>query len=1091
MQDATVCSNKKSSADDNKSDVPKTNLLRPFHVRWAEYNKARDRIFLNDSSSNSSRSRSACRMNSYWQRLKGFRKYVVSSVVYKGSDIRPYANLQILEKSYLSLLDSGANKSCVGGIFAQQILSDSSLKFKKFFGNVRTADGKSQQVVGSISLMVTYNNKTLSIDFLIVPSIKQEVICGMDFWNTFGIQISSDAFINEVEADEVEDALPLTKSERKLLNTAIAAFPSFDKEGLGNTTLVEHTINTRDAQAIKQRYYPISPAMEKLLCTEIDRMLSMGVIEEALESSWSSPGILIVKPGKVRFCLDSRRLNEVTVKDSYPIPNIDGILARLPPVHCISKIDLKDAFWQVSLSEDSRPKTAFTVPNRPLYQFRRMPFGLCNSPQTMCRLMDQVIPYTMKTHVLVYLDDLLVVSQSLEEHIAHLLEVASNLRKAGLTINVGKSHFGLSNVKYLGYVVGHGTLSVDPDKVKAVREYPVPKSARHVKIFLGMSGWYQRFLANYACLTFHLTELLSTKKAFNWNELAQAAFECVKVKLTTAPCLINPNYNKPFIVQCDACRYGTGGLLAQMDENGDERPIAFTSKKLNKAQRNYTVTEQECLAVVRAIQKYRPYIEGQEFKVVTDHASLKWLMRQKDLSGRLARWAVKLQGYTFTIEHRKGRDNVVADALSRGFDEDECAEIDIEVLPPIDINSDAFDSTEYQAFRDEILKTDLPDYKVMEKYIYYRVDYEDGNEDQSESWKLVVPFELREQILKSAHDVPSAAHGGIAKTVERVRRHFFWPGLMAQVRNYVLECELCKTSKTPTQVLRPPMGQMAESVRPFQRLYIDLIGPFPRTKKGNIGVLIILDHFTKFTFLAPLKKFNSKLIIEYLKERIFDCFGVPETMVSDNGSQFKSKEFEAFLVKYGVSHVCTAVYSPQSNASERVNRSINEALRSYLRKDQRSWDVYLSSINNALRNSIHQTIGKSPYFVVFGQQMLSHGSEYKTLKKLGLLIEGSTKLHRDDQFAVLRDAIKEKMKATYDKNVRTYNLRSRERKFDVGQKVIRRNFCQSSLLKYFNAKLAPTGVKALVKEKLGNAYYILEDCDGKSRGTYHAKDIWT
>jgi len=190
--------------------------------------------------------------------------------------------------------------------------------------------------------------------------------------------------------------------------------------------------------------------MEKLLVQELDRMLALGVIEEAKESPWSSLGVLIVKEEKNRFCLDSRRLNELTIKDAYPIPNVDGLIARLPAVYCISKVDLKDAFWQISLSPELRPKTAFTVPNRPLYQFTRMPFGLCNAPQTMCRLMDKVIPYSLKTYVFVYLDDLLILSQSFDDHLFHLLEVAALLRKAGLTINVKKSQFGLAKVKYLG-----------------------------------------------------------------------------------------------------------------------------------------------------------------------------------------------------------------------------------------------------------------------------------------------------------------------------------------------------------------------------------------------------------------------------------------------------------------------------------------------------------------------------------------------------------------------------------------------------------------------------------------------------------------
>lgn len=490
---------------------------------------------------------------------------------------------------------------------------------------------------------------------------------------------------------------------------------------------------------------------------------------------------------------------------------------------------------------------------------------------------------------------------------------------------------------------------------------------------------------------------------------------------------------------------------------------------MNKAQRNYTVTELECLAVILAIKKYRSYIEGHTFKVITDHASLKWLMGQKDLQGRLARWAIKIQGFDFTIEHRKGRDNVVPDALSRVTEGDvPCVnEIDLEVVPSIDLNSPYFDSKEYSELRELYRDSALPDFTVVDKFIYKRTEFSVGSNDDI-VWKLLVPTELRTNVIYSAHDVPSSAHGGIAKTIERIRRHFFWPGLAADIKNYIMNCNLCKTSKAPTKTLRPPMGQMVQSERPFQRIYLDFIGPFPRSKKGNVGVLIALDHFSKFTFLKPLKKMTSKSLIDFLKTELFDSFGVPETVVTDNGQQFKSKDFEVFLQKYGVNHLCTAVYSPQSNASERVNRSINEALRSYIRGDQRDWDMYISSINCALRNSIHQSIGKSPYQIVFGQTMLTHGLDYTLLRNLHLLKDNDSRLERQDEFSIMRDQIGNFIKRAYDKNAQYYNLRTRERNFEIGQEVVHRNFKQSNQIQNFNSKLGPVATRSVVKRKLGN-----------------------
>lgn len=1037
------------------------------------------------------KSRSAERIQNYFRNVRELKKVVISSLLHKNNDIRPFSQIQILGQPYLALLDSGANKSVIGGALAKRILAEKN-NFESRKGMVKTADGQMQNIAGVITVSLTFNTKHDSIEFLIVPSINQDVICGMDFWKKFGISLSlvgNISEINQTEGETEKDQIHLSPSEKRRLKSVINSFPSFEVDGLGKTSLVEHSIDTGEAKPIKQRFYPLSPAREKLLCEEIDRMIAQDVIEEAPSSAWSSPVTLLVKPNKVRFCLDARKLNSVTIKDAYPMPILEGLLSRLPPVHCISKIDLKDAFWQIELDSQSRAKTAFTVPNRPLYQFKRMPFGLSNAPQTLCRLMDMVIPYNMKSHVLVYLDDLLVLSSTFEDHLKHLAEVAVQLRKAGLTINVAKSQFGLKQVQYLGFIVGEGTLQTNSEKVRAVAEFPVPNTQKQLRRFLGMTGWYQRFLSQYSTVIFPLTELLG-KKAFKWNEQAQSAFEEIKKRLCSAPLLMHPNYEKPFIVQCDASFHGVGAVLAQLDDDNVERPIAYMSKKLNKAQRNYTVTEIECLAVVLAVLKFRMYIEGHPFKIVTDHASLRWLMKQTDLSGRLARWALKLQRYTFQIEHRKGSQNIVPDALSRSFEEPDAVNaIEVELSPTIDLTSSAFQSEEYTALKDKFIEAGLPDFQVIDNFLYHRNCFStNGNRD--EVWKLYVPTALREEVIRSSHDQPSSAHGGVAKCLERIRRNFFWPGLASDVRQYIAKCELCRTSKYPNYSQRPPMGSQIISERPFQRLYIDFIGPFPRSKKGNIGIFIILDHFSKFTFLKPVRKFSSQIIIDFLRDEIFACFGVPESIVSDNGSQFKSHEFAAFLTKYGIKHICTASYAPQANAAERVNRSINAALRTYVRHNQREWDIILPSINCALRNSIHQSVGADPYRIVFGQYMITHGKDYTLLRKLDLLNSGAGHIEREDEFTNIRDDIGKYLKRAFSKNRRTYDLRARPKSFEVGEEVIKRNFQLSNLASNFNAKLGPIGIKARIKQKVGSAIYRLEDLKGKELGNFHAKDIW-
>lgn len=281
-------------------------------------------------------------------------------------------------------------------------------------------------------------------------------------------------------------------------------------------------------------------------------------------------------------------------------------------------------------------KTAFTIPGRPLYQFTRMPFGLCNAAQTMCRLMDLAIPSELQDRVFVYIDDLLIVSPDFNTHLERLEIVAKSLRSANLTINVEKSVFCMRSIRYLGHIVGNGEIRPDPERVQCIANYTRPNTVKEVRRFLGMAGWYQRYINNYAAVASPLTDLLKKSDRFTWTSEAQHAFQQLKDNLTTAPVLTHPDFSKKFFIQCDASLTGVGGVLFQM-KDGSEHPIAFMSKKLNSAQKNYSVTELECLAAVLSIQRFRSYFEGMPFTVITDHASLKWLMGQKDLSGRLAR----------------------------------------------------------------------------------------------------------------------------------------------------------------------------------------------------------------------------------------------------------------------------------------------------------------------------------------------------------------------------------------------------------------------------------------------------------------------
>ena len=1028
-------------------------------------------------------------MNDFWKNAKTCRNQVcsiITNVQTRYTDVRPYAEIVLLGEKCLGLLDSGAEVSCLGKHMAKKVQNKLYSKNHKI--SIRTADSTEVVCFGSIELEVLFKNVKQKIIFFVVPNLNQDIILGVDFWKKFNVAPSIISQIDVIESPETPPNTHLLSYDQKSnLEIVKSLFPSYEREGLGKTSLMEYEIELEPhARPIKQRYFPISPAIEKLVHKEVDEMLSLGVIEEAPNCPWSSPVVLIKKPNKVRLCLDSRKVNAVTIKDAYPLPHIDGIISRLPKAEFISSLDLRRAFWQIPLSGKSIDYTCFTVPNRPLYRYTVMPFGLCNAPQALCRLMDHVVPHQLRNEVFVYLDDLLIISESFEKHMKVLSEIAGCLIKAGLTINVSKSKFCLTEVKYLGFVVGNGTLKVDDEKVSAITGYPKPTSVKQLRRFLGMAGWYRRFIENYASITVPLTELLRKGKGFNWNVDAQKSFDELKLRLSTAPVLTNPDYSKPFILQCDASKLGVGAVLAQLDNNGDEAPIAYFSKKLNAAQSNYSVTEQECLAVILSLKKFRPYIEGQDFTVITDHASLKWLMKQTDLSGRLARWALKLQGYRFEILHRKGSENVVPDTLSR-------QNFDIDALvfyPQIDLDAPEFNSADYRALASKIANEapKLPDLQLVDGKIYKRLGFDNGEpESSSSNWKLWVPKDLTAEVIEKAHSPPNKCHEGVAKTLARLKANFYWPGMSVDVKKYIADCNICHQTKSSNYVLRPPMKAMYSVSRPFEKLYIDLLGPYPRSKKGNIGMIVVLDHLTKFPLLKAIRNFSTNLIIQYLAEEIFPIFGTPEILMSDNGKQFKNNTIKNLLEGKGVKQVFTAIYSPQANASERVNRSIVMGIRTYIGKDQREWDKHIADIAESLRSSFHQAIGCTPYYALFGQQMATHGGDLRLFRQLSSL-EGEH-LEKTDKLTLVRNEIKKNIEDAFKASAQRYNLRSREKTLTVGDVVYRRNFVQSSAPKQFTAKFATKFIKGKIIGLRGNSLFEVEDEGTKRVEIFHGKDL--
>lgn len=379
-----------------------------------------------------------------------------------------------------------------------------------------------------------------------------------------------------------------------------------------------------------------------------------------------SPVVLVKKDGGLRFCADYRKLNDVSKFDAYPMPRVEDVLESVGSATIFSTLDLCKGYWQVPMDEKSREKTAFTTPFG-LFEFKVMPFGLHNAPATFQRMMDEVLK-ECQDFAKAYIDDVVIFSNTWEEHLHHLDRVFQCLQKAGLTLKQSKCQFGLSDVYYLGYLIGGGGIQPDPQKVEAVLAYKQPETKSEVSAFLGLTGYYRKFVPSYASKAAPLTELLRKGKPERilWSAACTKAFVTLKECLIKAPILRVPDPNRRFIVQTDASDVGIGAVLSQLEENGEEHPIAYASRKLQPRETKYSAIEKECLAIVWALKYFKYYLYGQAFTIYTDHKPLTWLNTMKNSNQRLTRWILTLQEYRYEIHHRPGTQNKNADGLSRG-----------------------------------------------------------------------------------------------------------------------------------------------------------------------------------------------------------------------------------------------------------------------------------------------------------------------------------------------------------------------------------------------------------------------------------------
>eukprot|EP00731_Ephydatia_muelleri_P003311 Em0001g3311a len=698
-----------------------------------------------------------------------------------------------------------------------------------------------------------------------------------------------------------------------------------------------------------------------------------------------------------KFCVDFRQLNSVTRKDAHPIPRIDETLDALHGACWFSTLDLASGYWQVKVAPEDREKTAFTTPYG-LYQFCVMPFGLCNAPSTFQRLMELVLAGLHWSSCLVYLDDIIIYSRTVKEHLTRLEEVLERLQAAGMKLKPKKCRLLRRKVNYLGYIVSSGGVQTDPLKVESILSWPSPTTQKELRQFLGLASYYRRFVKGFASIAAPLNHLLEKGKPWEWTKVCEHAFSSLKKMLTTSPILAYPDFEIEFTVDCDASGDGLGAVLSQCI-GGGENVISYASRSLTKPEKKYCATRKEMLALVWAVGQFRPYLLGRPFTVRTDHSALQWLYSFKEPEGQVARWLESLAEYEFTVQHRPGKKHTNADALSR---------VPCQDAPAVNANSIPLDRTDSwlsQLSKREIRELQSRDEGIeqviewvehpktqpqrcppsashvmkslwhQKKYlevidgVLYRRWEDAGGGGLNKCFQLVIPPSLVPTVLAELHDSPTAGHLGVGKVLEKVRRRFYWVGQRRDVQGWCDSCNLCGSTKSPPKHRHAPL-QADVSTTPMQRVAMDILGPLPLTPRSNKYVLVIGDYFTKWTEAFAIPDMETVTVARVFVNEFVSRFGAPTHLHTDQGRSFESSLIKELCQLMGIVKTRTTPYHPQSDGMiERFNRTLLSMLRMAAVDDESNWDLKLPCLMLAYRTSVHEATKHTPFSLMFGREV--------------------------------------------------------------------------------------------------------------------------
>lgn len=798
----------------------------------------------------------------------------------------------------------------------------------------------------------------------------------------------------------------------KLLNCHRNCF-ALDMQELGMTQAAEMTIRLSDDIPVTYKPYRL-PFSERAVVREmVGELLANNIIRES-HSAYASPIVLVRKNNnEYRLCVDYRALNKKTIKDSYPMPVIEDQLDRLYGKTLFTSLDLASGYYQIPVQESSRHLTAF-ITSDGHYEFTRMPFGLVNAPAVFQNMINKALGNRRFDLAIPYLDDLLSTGRTFEESFQKLEEILGLLFNAGLTLNLKKCFFFQSELDYLGYQISEFGLRPGTKKTRAVSEFPTPTNVHQVRQFVGLASFFRRFVYNFASLAKPLTKLTKADAGWQWGSEQESAFQEIKSKLISRPILALYDPNHATEVHCDASKIGVGGVLFQKSDPEEQlRPVAYFSRQTTREETFWHSYELETMAVVLSLKKFRVYLLGLEFKVMTDCVALRTTLTKRDLLPKVARWWLMLQEFNFTIEYKPGHNMQHVDALSRNplpiEDQNELEELEVFQITTNDwLHTVQMTDPRLKHIKtilntgEEDLKDFTNNYVLRDDRLYRRI---------GRKFRWVVPHGARWRICQMNHD--EAGHFSLEKTLEKISADYWFPKMKRFIKKYVASCINCAYNKEMCGKKTGYLHPIPKTASIFHTLHIDHLGPFIKSKRGNTYILGVIDGFSKFIFVKAVRNTKSKTTVKTLEE-IFSNFGCPKIIISDQGTSFTSNEFKVFLESLGIKHVLNAVATPRANGQiERYNRTILNSLAAMNHGlDEKDWDLNVQKLQWSLNNTLNKGIGKSPAEVVFGQRTVGQS---ENIIKAALEPEEN---NREEIRKTVENNIQEKqkkMKEIYDK----------------------------------------------------------------------------